>query len=296
MRKFILSCESTVDLPYSYLEKRELPVLFYTYTIDGKEYTDDLGKDPESLPNFYRMLEAGALPSTSQINRFRYEEFFDELLQKGDVIHVTLSSGITGSFANAVAAAEELKVKYPYRRITVIDSLGACSGYGMLIDIAADMRDERRSFDEVEKWILDSRLHLHYQFYSTTMDYFKRSGRVSGPAAAIATILKIFPLMRFNDEGRIIAYEKVRGIKNVIHKTAEAMETHADGGKDYSGRCWIAHSNCMDAAEELRDMVAKAFRNLKRSDIKIFDIGTIITSHTGPGTLALFFFGDERTR
>ena len=84
--------------------------------------------------------------------------------------------------------------------------------------------------------------------------------------------------------------------KDIIRKTAEAMETHADGGKDYYGRCWIAHSNCMDAAEELRDMVAKAFRNLKRNDIKIFDIGTIITSHTGPGTLALFFFGDERTR
>ncbi len=176
----------------------------------------------------------------------------------------------------------------------MIDSLGACSGYGMLVDIAADMRDEGKSFEETEKWILDNRLHLHYQFYSITMDYFKRSGRVSGPAAAIATILNICPLMRFNAEGRIIAYEKVRGIKNVIRKTAEAMAEHADGGKDYSGRCWIAHSNCIDAAEELRGMIVKDFRHFKRDDIKIFDIGTIITSHTGPGTLALFFFGDER--
>ena len=107
MRNFILSCESTVDLPYSYLEKRELPVLFYTYSVDGKEYTDDLGKDPRSLPNFYHLLAGGAIPSTSQINRFRYKEFFEELLKQGDVIHVTLSSGITGSYANAAAAAEE---------------------------------------------------------------------------------------------------------------------------------------------------------------------------------------------
>ncbi len=111
MRNFILSCESTVDLPYAYLEKRELPVLFYTYSVNGKEYTDDLGKDPASLPNFYRMLDEGAIPSTSQINRFRYKEFFEELLKKGDVIHVTLSSGITGSYGNAAAAAEELKAE-----------------------------------------------------------------------------------------------------------------------------------------------------------------------------------------
>ncbi|MBQ3842858.1 MAG: DegV family protein [Ruminiclostridium sp.] len=295
MRNFILSCESTVDLPYAYLEKRQLPVLFYTYSVKGTEYTDDLGKDPQSLPRFYRMLADGAIPTTSQINTFRYKEFFEELLREGDVIHVTLSSGITGSYTNAAAAAEELRAEYPDRKITVIDSLGACSGYGILVDVAADMRDAGKSFEETEKWLLDNRLHMHYQFYSTTMDYFKRSGRVSGPAATIATILKIFPLMRFNAEGRIIAYEKVRGIKNVIRKTAEAMAEHADGGREYSGRCSIAHSNCIEDAEELRNIIAKEFHNLKRSDIAIYDIGTIITSHTGPGTLALFFFGDERT-
>lgn len=294
MRQFILSCESTVDLPYSYLEKRQLPVLFYTYNVNGTEYTDDLGKDPDSLPRFYRMLAAGAIPTTSQINTFTYKEFFKGLLKDGDLIHVTLSSGITGSYHNAVAAAEELRAEFPDRKISVIDSLGACSGYGMLVEIAADMRDEGKTFDETEKWLLDNRNHLHYQFYSITMDYFKRSGRVSGPAAAIATILNICPLMRFNAEGRIIAYEKVRGIKNVIRRTAEEMAAHAYDGKDYNGRCYIAHANCIDAAEELKKMVLKDFHNLKRDDILIFDIGTIITSHTGPGTLALFFFGDER--
>lgn len=295
MRNFILSCESTVDLPYAYLEKRQLPVLFYTYNVNGTEYTDDLGKDPDSLPRFYRMLDGGAIPTTSQINTFTYKEFFRNLLKDGDLIHVTLSSGITGSYQNAVTAAEELRAEFPDRKISVIDSLGACSGYGMLVDIAADMRDDGKTFEETEKWILDNRKHLHYQFYSITMDYFKRSGRVSGPAAAIATILNICPLMRFNGEGRIIAYEKVRGIKNVIRRTAEEMAAHAYDGKEYSGRCYIAHANCIDAAEELKKMVLKDFHHLKRDDILIFDIGTIITSHTGPGTLALFFFGDERT-
>ncbi len=294
MSKFILSCESTVDLPYSYLAERNIPVLFYTYTVDGKPYKDDLGKDPDSLPNYYKLLDDGAIPSTSQINVFEYQEFFEEQLQKGDLIHVTLSSGITGSYANAVTAADNLREKYPDRKISVIDSYGASSGSGMLVDTAADMRDNDSSFEDVERWILSNRLHIHHQFYSITMDYFKRSGRVSGPAATIATILNICPMMRFDSQGRIIAYEKVRGIKNVIRKTAEAMLEHADNGESYTGKCWISHSNCIDAANQLKGMIVQDFRKLRADDIRIFDIGTIIASHTGPGTLALFFFGDER--
>lgn len=294
MKNFILSCESTVDLTYSYMTRRDIPVMFYTYTVGDQVFTDDLGKDPESLPNYYKLLAGGAIPSTSQINRFQYTEFFEEQLKKGDLIHVTLSSGITGSYANAVAAAEELRPKYPDRKISVIDSLGASSGYGMLIDTAADMRDAGKSFEETENWILEWRTRIHHQFYSITMDYFRRSGRVSGPAAAIATILNICPMMRFDGNGRIIAYEKVRGIKNVIRKTAEAMTTHAIDGKDYSGKCFISHSNCIEQAEELRNMIVKEFPKLKKNEIAIYDIGTIIASHTGPGTLALFFFGDDR--
>lgn len=294
MKNFILSCESTVDLTYSYMTRRDIPVMFYTYTVGDQVFTDDLGKDPESLPNYYKLLAGGAIPSTSQINRFQYTEFFEEQLKKGDLIHVTLSSGITGSYANAVAAAEELRPKYPDRKISVIDSLGASSGYGMLIDTAADMRDAGKSFEETESWILEWRTRIHHQFYSITMDYFRRSGRVSGPAAAIATILNICPMMRFDGNGRIIAYEKVRGIKNVIRKTAEAMTTHAIDGKDYSGKCFISHSNCIEQAEELRNMIVKEFPKLKKNEIAIYDIGTIIASHTGPGTLALFFFGDDR--
>jgi len=294
MSNYIISCESTVDMPYKYLVERALPLLFYTYSVGDKVYTDDLGRDPESLPNFYKMLSEGAIPSTSQINRFQYEEFFEEQLKKGDLIHITLSSGITSGVSNAQAAAKNVREKYPDRKITVIDSLGASSGYGMLVETAADMRDDGKSFEEVEKWILDQRLHIHYQFYVITMDYFKRTGRVSGPLATIATILNICPMMKFDADGKIIAYEKVRGIKNVIRKTADEMIAHAIDGKNYSGKCYISHSNCIEAANTLKNIVLKEFPKLKRNDIKIFDIGTIIASHTGPGTLALFFFGDER--
>ena len=125
---FILSCESTIDLPYSYCEQRDIPVLFYSYQVDGVSYEDDMGRDPEALPQFYGFLDAGKLPSTAQLNEFQYETFFDALLQQGDVLHIAFGSGMTASVQNAMLAAETLREKYPKRKLTVIDSLCSSSG------------------------------------------------------------------------------------------------------------------------------------------------------------------------
>ena len=139
--KFILSCCSTVDLPYSYLESRHIPVLFYTYVVDGVTYDDDMGRDPQALPRFYQFIKEGKLPQTSQINEAEYEEFFESLLQQGDVLHIAFTSGQSGSVYNAFLAAEMLKEKYPDRKLVVLDSLCSSSGYGLLVDTVADMRD-----------------------------------------------------------------------------------------------------------------------------------------------------------
>lgn len=126
-RQFTLSCCSTVDLPYSYMESRDIPVLFYTYVVDGVEYDDDMGRDPEALPRFYRFIREGKLPQTSQINVAAYTEFFERLLQKGDLLHIAFTSGQSGSVHNAFLAAEELRAKYPERKLVVIDSLCSSS-------------------------------------------------------------------------------------------------------------------------------------------------------------------------
>ena len=145
-RKFTLSCCSTVDLPYSYMESRDIPVLFYTYVVDGKEYNDDMGRDPQALPRFYQFLNEGKLPQTSQVNVAGYMEFFDKLLSKGgDVLHIAFTSGQSCSVNNAYLAAAELKDKYPGQKLIVIDSLCSSSGYGLLVDYAADMRDAERT-------------------------------------------------------------------------------------------------------------------------------------------------------
>ena len=188
--KFILSCESTVDLPYQYVCNRKIPVLFYTYTVNGVEYEDDMGKNPDSLKIFYELLDQGYLPSTSQINVFKYERFFEELVEEyeGEILHIAFGSGMTPSVNNAYEAAEKVMKNHPGRKIRVVDSLGSCTGYGLLVDDAADLRDGGKTAEEVEKWALSVRNTIHHQFFATDLKLFRRGGRVSGPAAAVATV------------------------------------------------------------------------------------------------------------
>lgn len=290
---FILSCGSTVDLPYSYVADRGISVIFYTYTVDGKEYIDDMGRDAGALPRFYELLSSGRLPLTSQINVSAYCDFFEEQLQKGDLLHIAFGSGMSGSVANAQTAAELVREKYPERKLVVIDSLCSSSGYGLLVDGAADLRDHGCSMEETTRWVMDNRLRVHHQFFSTDLKYYRHSGRISGAAAAVGAILSICPLMRLDDGGRIIAYDKVRGRKNAVAATVQAMEHHAQGGVNYAGKCWICHSNCPQEAEELKIALKARFPRMN-GDVRVCNIGTIIASHCGPGTAAVFFFGDER--
>ena len=294
MSEFILSCESTVDLPYKRVADRNIPILFYTYVVDGVEYIDDMGKAPDSIPNFYKMLDEGKMPSTSQINVFRYTEFFEKLLDetKGDICHIAFGSGLTPSAKNAKDAAAALNEKYPDRKIVVIDTLCASSGYGLFVDTLIDMRDAGKSMDEIIAWAEENKSKMHHQFFSTDMKFFKRSGRVSGPVATVASILGICPIMHLDDTGHIIAYSKVRGKKAAIETTVKEMLKHAENGSDYTGKCYISNSNCLELAKETADAIKAAFPKI--DSVEIFEIGTIIGSHCGPGTVAVFFMGDER--
>ena len=294
-RKFTLSCCSTVDLPYAYMESRDIPVLFYTYVVDGTEYDDDMGRDPQALPRFYRFLEEGKLPQTSQINVAAYLAFFEKLLQKGDLLHIAFTSGQSGSVHNAFLAAEELRERYPDRKLIVIDSLCSSSGYGMLVDSAADLRDAGKSIDEAAQWVLDNRNCVHHQFFSSNMTQFRRTGRVSGAAATVATVLNICPIMRLDNTGSIKAYAKVRGKKKAVEVTVDTMEQCARGGRDYDDKCFVCHSQCPEDAQLLISAIEARFPRLKGM-IRLCDIGTIIGSHAGPGTVAVFFYGSERPR
>ena len=209
------------------------------------------------------------------------------------MLHLGFTSGQSGSIHNAFLAAEMLKEKYPEQKLLVVDTLCSSSGYGMLVDTVADMRDTGATVEEAYQWTMDNRNKVHHQFFSTDMTQFRRTGRVSGATAAIATVLNICPIMRLDNKGAIKAYDKVRGKHKAIEVTVNTMEQHAQGGREYDQRCWICHSQCLDLAKQLAEQLEQRFPHLK-GQIRIFDIGTIIGSHAGPGTVAVFFYGDER--
>lgn len=290
---FQLSCESTVDLTYEYVTSRNIDVLFYTYIINEKEYIDNMGRNNEELECFYQLLDQGALPKTSQINEFCYEEYFDKLLQKGDVLHITFGTGMTPSYYNALKAATKIQAKYPMHKLIIVDSLCSSCGYGMLIDYCADMRDKGMTMEEIADWAINNRKKIHHQFFSTNLKYFRRSGRVSGPSAIVGSVLKICPLMKLNHEGKIVAYNRVRLAQNAIKKMVIDALENIDNGQNYNGKFFVYHSNCLDLAKETTKAIEEALPNVKER-IVLLDIGCIIASHCGQGTVAISYLGSEK--
>lgn len=294
MGQYVLTCCSTADMTDQYFKERSIPYVCFHFNIDGKQYTDDLGK---SMPfvEFYNKMFAGAEPTTSQVNVEEFKIFFEQFLREGkDIIHVSLSSGISGAYNSANTAKQELLKKYPGNRIEVVDSLGASSGYGLFMDMLADKRDTGASLEETYQWAEKNKLFIHHWFFSTDLTYYIKGGRISRKAGLIGTLLKICPLLNMNAHGHLVPREKVRSKKKVIREIVKKMKEHAKDGVNYSGKCFISHSACLEDAKAVANMVEIAFPNLD-GKVLINSVGTVIGSHTGPGTLALFFVGDKRT-
>ncbi|MBQ4606147.1 MAG: DegV family protein [Clostridia bacterium] len=293
MSNYVLSCCSTADLSKEHFDSREIYYLCFHYTMNGVERLDDLG---QSMPfdQFYAAMVAGADTKTSQVSAGEYMNHFERFLAEGkDILHVTLSSGISGSHMSAKAAAAELEKKYPDRKIRIVDSLGASSGYGLIMDTLADLRDGGMEFDALVNWVEENKLKMHHWFFSSDLTFYVKGGRVSKTAGAIGGLLGICPLLNMDKEGHLIPREKIRPKKKVISRIAEMMKEHAEGGAEYSGKCFISQSACYEDARAVADLVEAAFPKLNGKVI-INHIGTTIGSHTGPGTVALFFWGDTR--
>ena len=293
MASFVLSCCSTADLSKKHFQDREISYICFHYELDGKSYLDDLG-ETMSFAAFYEAMAKGADTKTSQINVAEFEEYFEGFLKEGkDVLHLSLSSGISGAYNSARLAKISLEEKYPERKIHVVDSLCASSGYGLLMDRLADLRDEGQDIDQVCRWAEENKGHLQSWFFSTDLTFFIKGGRVTKTAGFVGTMLRICPLLHVDKEGKLIPKQKVRTKKMVIEAIVKKMEELAEDGTAYSGKCYLSHSACLADAEAVAALVEKRFPRLD-GKVQINDIGTTIGSHTGPGTVALFFWGAER--
>lgn len=293
MGDYCLTCCSTADLSKEYFEKRNIKYVCFHYEVDGEDQLDDLwqSKKPEDL---YKQMVEGAMTKTSQVSIGEYRDLFEPILKEGkDIIHLTLSSGISGTYNSAELTAKDLMEEYPDRKIYVVDSLLASSGFGLLVDTLADMRDEGKSVDELYEWVTENKSKLNAWFFSTDLTFYIRGGRVSKVAGFFGTVLKICPLLNMDFEGKLIPREKVPSKRKVIRRIVEKMEELAEGGLDYSGKCFISHSTCYEDAKAVADLVESKFTKLN-GKVEIFPIGATIGSHTGPGTVALFFWGKER--
>lgn len=293
MGNYVLSCCSTADLTAEHFAQKDIHYVCFHFSLDGKEYLDDLGKSVD-FDDFYKAMANGAETKTSQVNVDEFIAHFTPFLEAGqDILHVCLSSGLSGVLNAANSAKAVLEERYPQRRIYIVDSLGASSGYGLLMDTLSEKKAAGMDIDSLYEWAEAHKLELHHWFFSTTLEYYVKGGRISKTAGFVGGLLDICPLLNMDHNGKLIPRKKVRGKKRIITEIVNQMEEHAHGGLAYNGKCYISNSGCYEDARAVADLVEARFANLN-GPVEINHVGTTIGSHTGPGTVALFFWGTMR--
>ena len=291
MSNYVLTCCSTADVSEKYLQSRDVKYVYFNYELGGEQCKDDFGRTNPPATLYKRML-AGEDCRTSQVSIGEYMDFWRPFLEEGkDVLHVTLSSGVSGTYESACQAKEEIEQEFPGRKVAVVDSLQASSGYGLLVDGLADKRDEGLSFEEAVAWAEEARHRVYGWFFSTDLTFFVRGGRISKTAGLLGGMLNICPIMSFEPNGTLAVKEKARGKKKAITRVVEIMIQTAEQGNAYARKVFISNSECASDAQAVKELIQEKLP--QTSDINIFTIGATIGVHTGPGTVATFWWGEE---
>jgi len=279
-----ICCELSKD----FCEKHNIKVIGMIYTIDGTDYIQTL--ENADLKSFYQKMREGAMPSTSQINTAEFIEFFTPILQEGnDIIYTALSSGLSGTYTCAVNAAAQLKEQFPERKISIIDSLSVSMGEGLFVYNLAELRDAGKSHEEIVEAAEAQKLFVNHWFTVDDLHHLYRGGRVSGTAAVVGTILGIKPVLHNNDEGKLVPVEKKKGRKRALQGLFERLDTQ---GKNINGqKIFISHGDCLEDAEYVISLIKEKY---PKCTFEIGFIGPVVGSHSGPGTVALFFMGTQR--
>lgn len=290
MSEFVLMTDSSADLSQEMVQELGVTVLPLSFTIQGKVYRNYPDNREMDLPLFYDMLRAGELATTSAVNVAEYTQAVEPILQeKKDVLILAFSSGLSSTYQASVLAAEELREKYPDRKIYTVDTLCASMGQGLLVYLAVQEQRKGRSIEEVRDWAESTKLHLCHQFTVDDLHFLKRGGRISATTAVVGSMLQIKPVLHVDNEGRLVSIGKARGRQASLKALVDKMEkTVTEEGKK---TVFISHGDCRKDAVAVADMVRERFGT---QDIRINYVGPVIGAHSGPGTLALFYLGTER--
>lgn len=288
-RPYVLSTETTCDMPQDYYAQNGVNLLGLTYTINDRDY-DSAAEDSLSPKEFFQAIADGAMPKTAQVSVEKAANSFEKLVKEGkDVLHLAFSSGLSGTYQSCAIAAQEVMERFPGSKIVVVDSLAASMGQGLLLHYAIQKKNEGLSLDELAKYLVDTRLKLVHNFTVNDLFHLHRGGRVSKVTAVVGMALGIKPLLHVDDEGHLINVGKTRGRKPALTWLVDKMEERM--GNNINDVVFISHSACYEDAKFVADLVQKRF-SIK--EVVIGDIGQVIGSHTGIGTVALFFIGDTR--
>lgn len=286
---FIIATDTTADLPESFIKDNDIVLFYLKSNILGQEYGEDNKLD---LKEFYELMRAGEPTKTSQINPDEAKEKFLKIIETNkEVLYVAFSSGLSGTYNSARIAAEEVMEEHPDCKIVVVDTKAASMGEGLMVYYAVKLRDEGKSIEEVAEWLNAHALNFVHMFTVDDLNFLYRGGRVSRSTAFVGTMLSIKPILHVDDEGHLVAVGKTRGRKKSLMELVDHMEVKIGSYKDKNPIFFISHGDCLEDANFVRDEVIKRF-DIKENMVNL--IGPVVGAHSGPGTVALFFMGDER--
>ena len=284
--------DASIDVENSYITDNNIHFIPMKYMIDDQEYVMDRQQTEEELDHFYQKMKDGSITGTSQITPYTYEQVFRKEAEQGhDVLYLCLSSGLSSTYASSLNAAQSVMEDFPDVKIESVDTLGATGGVGLLLMQAIKGRDEGKTISENAAYLRQIAPDIGFWFMVEDLEYLKRGGRVSATAAFAGNVLNLKPVLKINDEGKIINISKQRGVQRAVKYLLECYEGSYDD--TISSDVIVAHAVCKERAEKMRDEILRINPGAK---VQICPMGPVIGSHTGPGFAAIIHFGNRNFR
>lgn len=289
MGNYVIATSSTCDIEREWLDAHHVPVISYSFEIDGQIYKDDCRE--ATRRRFYSTMREGKLPNTSQINSYAYYEFFKDLIEDGEaVVFVDMDRAISNSYANSLAAADMIRDEYPDAQLYIMDTSCITMGLAFLIKKLVAMKENGASKEEVMDWCSSNAKKIAHRFMVDDLQWLRKGGRLSNASAIVGSLLSIKPLIYLPEDGSLVAYEKVRGRKKALRTLLDSVIR--DVGEAEGMEFIVGHSDTPEEGEAWKQTVMEQFPKAK--SVELMELGPTIGSHIGPGFISIVYLAEER--